>query len=285
MPAYRFCRSDDIPLLVRAYNECYRSEFVDLPPMTIEEFKTGIRELDLWTSSCMVVQDGEDLIGVLLAAKREEENLIYRIGIHPDHRRREHGRHLLTSLSQKLAILGPRRLVAEVPSAWTHARAFIEACGYTREREYIDFFLQVRPDPPEADDFVVAVSLDDLRESGAFDGRALHRCWERARETLLNRRDRVRALAIASDERVEAYLLYHEPTIGETHEILGFGCARADRQETLLSLLLTSHCSRVDGPVTIKRVDPEEVSFDLLETVGFRPAAGTIAYAAEAGAA
>ena len=99
MASYRFCRSDDIALLVEAHNACYRVHFPDLPRLTVEGFKQAIREIDLWTSSCMVALAGADPIAVLLATKREAEALVYRIGVHPDHPRQGHGRHLLSSLA------------------------------------------------------------------------------------------------------------------------------------------------------------------------------------------
>ena len=83
--------------------------------MTPAAFKRSIRDLHVWCSSCMVAFAGSDPIGVLIGAKRPSATLIYRIAVHPDHQRQGHGRHLLTSLSSKLAILGPPRLVAEVP--------------------------------------------------------------------------------------------------------------------------------------------------------------------------
>ena len=118
MSSYRFCRTDDMQLLADAYNACYRPHFDGLAEMTVERFKGLIRELDLWCSSCMVASDEAGRpIGVLLAGKREQEkeNLIWAVGTHPDHLRQGHARHLMTSLSSKLAILGPPRLLAELP--------------------------------------------------------------------------------------------------------------------------------------------------------------------------
>ena len=54
MPAYRFCRTDDIPLLVNALNACYVVHFPDQVALSVADFKREIRELDVWASSCMV---------------------------------------------------------------------------------------------------------------------------------------------------------------------------------------------------------------------------------------
>ena len=67
---YRFCRTDDIGLLVDALNRCWLPYFPDQGPMTPAAFKRSIRDLQVWCSSCMVAFSGSDPIGVLIGAKR-----------------------------------------------------------------------------------------------------------------------------------------------------------------------------------------------------------------------
>ena len=107
MSSYRFCRTDDIGLLVDALNRCWSPYFPDEPAVTPASFKQSIRDLQVWCSSCMVAFSGSDPIGVLIGAKRPSGTLLHKIAVHPDHRRQGHARHLLTSISSKLAILGP----------------------------------------------------------------------------------------------------------------------------------------------------------------------------------
>ena len=97
--------------------------------MTPAAFKRSIRDLQVWCSSCMVAFSGSDPIGVLIGAKRPSGTLIHKIAVHPDHVRQGHGRHLLTSLGSKLSILGPPRMIAEVPEALAPACALFGACG------------------------------------------------------------------------------------------------------------------------------------------------------------
>src|SRR5262245_769921 len=132
MSSYRFCRTDDIGLLVDALNRCWAPHFPDEPRMTPAAFKRSIRDLQVWCSSCMVAFAGADPIGVLIGAKRPSGTLIHKIAVHPDHLRQGHARHLLDSLSSKLAILGPPRLVAEVPEAFAPACALFSECGYAQ---------------------------------------------------------------------------------------------------------------------------------------------------------
>ena len=141
MSAYRFCRTDDIGLLVDALNRCWAPHFPDEPPMTPASFKRSIRDLQVWCSSCMVAFSGSDPIGVLIGAKRPSGTLIHKIAVHPDHVRQGHGRHLLTSLGSKLAILGPPRMVAEVPETFDAACGLFSASGYAQETFLTDYVL------------------------------------------------------------------------------------------------------------------------------------------------
>ena len=142
MTAYRFCRSDDIALLVDALNRCWSPYFPDEPPMTPAAFKRSIRDLQVWCSSCMVAFSGSDPIGVLIGAKRPSGTLIHKIAVHPDHRRQGHGRHLLDSLGSKLAILGPPRIIAEVPESLVPACELFRASGYVQEAFLTDYVFE-----------------------------------------------------------------------------------------------------------------------------------------------
>ena len=142
MSSYRFCRTDDIGLLVDALNRCWAPYFPGEPPVTPEAFKRSIRDLQVWCSSCMVAFSGSDPIGVLIGAKRPSGTLIHKIAVHPDHRRQGHGRHLLTSLSSKLSILGPPRMVAEVPETFAPACELFSASGYVEEALLTDYVLR-----------------------------------------------------------------------------------------------------------------------------------------------
>src|SRR5262245_33073105 len=110
--------------------------------MTPAAFKRSIRDLQVWCSSCMVAFAGADPIGVLIGAKRPSATLIQKIAVHPDHLRQGHGRHLLTSMSSKLAILGPPRIVAEVPDTNAAARGLFSGSGYVEEAVLTDYVLE-----------------------------------------------------------------------------------------------------------------------------------------------
>jgi ribosomal protein S18 acetylase RimI-like enzyme len=131
--AYRFCRPDDIPLLVRAVNRCYDVHFPARPPLTLDGFRRAVREAHLWPSNCMVATAGDEPVAVVIGTKQPDEVRVDRIGVSPGHQRRGHGRHLLESLGNKLAVLGPPRLVADVPVELGEAVAFFMALGWQEE--------------------------------------------------------------------------------------------------------------------------------------------------------
>ena len=305
MSSYRFCRTDDIQLLVDALNRCWSPYFSDEPPTTPAAFKRSIRDLQVWCSSCMVAFSGSDPIGVLIGAKRPSGTLIYKIAVHPDHRRQGHARHLLTSLSSKLAILGPPRIIAEVPESLAAANALFGASAYVEEALLTDYVLEdVGPNfrlrhgygglaeasaeavslaaPQSADNeaarFVIPITVDDLVANDLLEP-VPHVCWQRSVETVTARKDDIAGLAVASDERIEAYVLYeaHAPAA----EILALRSFIEDggaRLQQLLARLSAQGLTTFRFP----KVHPTEISKELLETIGFRLADAHRLFAARA---
>jgi GNAT superfamily N-acetyltransferase len=288
--SYRFCRTDDVSLLVDALNRCWSPYFPDEPAITPATFKRSIRDLQVWCSSCMVAFAGADPIAVLIGAKRPAGTLIHQIAVHPDHLRQGHGRHLLTSLSSKLAILGPPRMVAEVPETFGPARALFSACGYVEEARLIDYVLEVDDGPVEPTGMmVIPVTIDDLNANDLLGDRPpspspsasagqVHpsTCWERSVETLVARKDDLEGVALASDESIEAFVLYLQD--GELLSLRSFVEDGGARLKELLSQL------RARGIRTFRlpKVHPAEISAALMEGLGFRPVGGHALYTGRA---
>jgi len=281
LSSYRFCRTDDIALLVDALNRCWLPYFPDETPMTAPAFKRSIRDLQVWCSSCMVAFAGSDPIGVLIGAKRPSGTLVHKIAVHPDHLRQGHGRHLLTSLGSKLAILGPPRISAEVPETLAAAGELFRASGYVQEAVLTDYVLEgpalsERGGAARVEGFVIPVTIDDLAANGLLEADHPQTCWERSVETLTARKDDIAGLAVASDERIEAYLLYSERgMIMSLRTFIEDGGAR-------LTQLLSQLRAQGMGTFRFPKVHPEEISTEFLETLGFRPVSGHLLYAGKA---
>src|SRR5258707_418393 len=153
--------------------------------------------------SCMVGFWGSDPIGVLIGAKRPSGTLVHKIAVHPDHRRQGHGRHLLESLGSKLAILGPPRMIAEVPETFAATCGLFSASGYAEQAVLTDYVLQHQESDLRSGDhgggFVIPVTVDDLAANGLLGEAHPQTCWERSVETLTARKDDIEGLAVASD--------------------------------------------------------------------------------------
>ena len=281
-------------LLVDALNRCWSPYFPGEPPVTPAAFKRSIRDLQVWCSSCMVAFSGSDPIGVLIGAKRPSGTLVHKIAVHPDHRRQGHGRHLLESLGSKLAILGPPRMIAEVPETFAATCGLFSASGYVQEALLTDYVLQREENDARELGFVIPVTVDDLAANGLLGEADPQVCWERSVETLTARKDDITGLAVASDERIEAYLLYVKPGVGPEGnaeagpraspppaEIVSLRTFIEDggaRLKQLLSRLPAQGMRTFRFP----KVHPAEISKEFLESLGFRPAGGHLLYAARA---
>ena len=272
MSSYRFCRTDDIGLLVDALNRCWLPHVPGEEPVTPAAFKRAIRDLQVWCSSCMVAFSGSDPIAVLIGAKRPSGTLIHKIAVHPDHLRQGHGRHLLTSISSKLAILGPPRIAAEVPEENRAARALFEACGYVEEARLTTYVRRATCDVQVPDVaagmLVIPVTVDDLAANGLFESQPPV-CWERSVEALRARKDEIAGVAAVRDDRIEAYILYVEDEIVALRSLAEDGAAILG-QLILQQGLTTSK---------LRKVHTAEIPRTLLDTLGFRPAGEHILFA------
>jgi GNAT superfamily N-acetyltransferase len=215
----------------------------------------------------MVAHEGDHPIAVLHACKRPNATLILRLAVHPEHQRCGHGRHLLTSLSSKLAILGPPRLVAEARGDRREdVHAFLRACGYAEEMTLTDWVREGAGDTGPLDAWA-PVTVDQLLESGAFEDLP-DVAWERALPTLLARKDVLQGLAAASAERIEGWALWKEA--GDTAEVWG---AR--------NLIPPLGWDRIVLP----KLSESEVPARILERDGYRPSRRTVVFGARAVAA
>ncbi len=266
MPSYRFCRPDDIPYLARAINECFNVHFPDLPAMTVERYREEMKELDVWPSNSMVASSEGGPVAVLIGTKRTREVLISRVGVLSDHQRQGHGGHLLNSLSQKLAVLGPERLIAEVPRSLPGIADFFEASDYRYETTYTDYERPAASVEPVPDEWILPTTVTELTDQEILEPER-HVAWERATETLVNRREDLEGLAIASAERLEAYILYDQQE--ERTDVVALGGRDSEQRDLFLGLLLRALAARTEAALRVPKLAPDEVPATVLESLGF----------------
>jgi len=284
MSGYRFCRTDDIPLLVDAYNACSGAGSTE-PALTVAAFKQAARDIGLWASSCMLAFEGETPIAVLLGAKNAQANFVHRIVVREDRRLKGHGRHLLDSLRRKCAILGPPRLLTEVAAEKNGIRRFFERCEFAEQSRYADLVADApvwgqvfpqhpppgvaeRPDPA----LVSAVTVEELVEAGGL-APSVPRCWQRSLEVIRKRSRELEGLAIASDVRIEAFVLHRD------RDILALGASRPE----LLRPLIAAVYERAGAPLRMARAAEAEAPFATMGALGFRRETEYIGYAADIG--
>ena len=114
MTAYRFCRTDDMGLLVAAYEACRGPEDAEAPPLDLGRFKRLVREIDLWCSNAWWrsrVESPSESSSELSGSQRHWSMAC----ACTDHRRKGTRAPPAHVARAKLAILGPPRLLAEVP--------------------------------------------------------------------------------------------------------------------------------------------------------------------------
>jgi len=251
--------------------------------MTAAAFKRSIRDLQVWCSSCMVAFSGSDPIGVLIGAKRPSGTLVQKIAVHPDHLRQGHARHLLTSISSKLAILGPPRIMAQVPETLVAGCELFSATGYVPETQLTDY-VRPRRGAAAGDDnlaapapgLVIPVTVDDLLANGLIGEDQVPTCWERSVATLTARKHEISGLAVVSDEEIKGCLLW---TAEEEIVLLR---SFVQNGEAGLEQLLTALDATRPGPFGFSKVHPAEISAVTLERLGFRRAGRHVLYAVAA---
>lgn len=263
--AYRFCRTDDIALLVEALNHCGGSLRHDGAPMDVASFKRAIRTLQLWCSSCMVAFEGSEPIGVLIGCKRPTGSLILRIDVHPDHRRRGHARHMLTSLKDKLKILGPPKLIAEIPSENDAARALFAGCGFSAEAELVDLWIDSNSDatrlgPTDPDGLVtIPTSVEDLEANGLLETLGGD-CWARDPLTLQARKAEIEGVALASSEGLAAFALYAPADLLAPNQLYAIVCAQDEHATPDLRRLLGSAAAKFGSPLLLPKATAGELA-------------------------
>ena len=134
--------------------------------------------------------------------------------------------------------------------------------------------------------FVIPVTVDDLAANGLLGEDYPEVCWMRAVETLTARKADIAGLAVASDERIEACILYIKdaewPQAGAAEADIVSVRPSSKTVEPACKPPALSTAAQGLRTLRFQKVHPAEISKELLETLGFRPAGGHLLYAARA---
>ena len=125
---------------------------------------------------------------------------------------------------------------------------------------------------------MIPVTIDDLAANGLLEANPSV-CWERSVETLAATKDGIEGLAVASDERIEAYVLYGARAA--TADILSLRTFIEDGGARLKPLLARLSAQSMRA-FRFPKVHPSEISKELLARLGFQAAGAHRLYAARA---
>jgi ribosomal protein S18 acetylase RimI-like enzyme len=126
MPVVRHGQVNDAPAVLELWAHA-RSEHA-----TTSDRAEDIERLLNETPSGLFVAEAADgeIVGVLIAGWDRWRGNMYRLAVHPDHRRHGIGRRLVDAGEEHLRRLGTRRVTALVGCGDAVAAAFWEAAGY-----------------------------------------------------------------------------------------------------------------------------------------------------------
>jgi GNAT superfamily N-acetyltransferase len=261
MPSYRFCRPDDLTLMIRAINACYLMYYPDEPAMTEERLKEHMTLFQVRPGNCMVALEQQQPVGVVVSTKRDYGVWIQALGCQPAFQRRGIATQLIEALVRKIAIQRAPLVTVDVPRTNTPALRFFEAMHFTVRGHYVSYqgFLMEGPGIPGS---LEAVSPPDLLAYYA-PFHTIPACWERNAETLAGYGTRPQGYAYYAQDMVQGYLIHRDNTI------LDLALApQADAQQVsaaLLGRMRAAGCTHA----TLAKVPEGESIVPVLARLGF----------------
>jgi GNAT superfamily N-acetyltransferase len=264
MPLYRFCRPEDIPMIVQALNACYDVHVPGRPATTVVQFREEMGLISLWPSNTMVVLNEKDPIAVIVGTKRPYGCWIARLGVRSDHQRQGIGRYIVEALMRKLSIIGPRLISVDVPVDHAAALAFFKRLGFEVWAQYWSF--SGRPHMPPTDDVRrVHPVKPDVALSRYESFHPVPQCWERDAHTLQLYAGRLTGYAFWAGESLHGYLLLYHNTIMDLALDPHVDPGRVG------TALLQRAAMDVGEALRLDKVATEDPARPVLEQAGFTP--------------
>lgn len=211
MPSYRFCRPDDLQLIVTAVNACYLLHYPDAAAMTEERFKEHMTLFAVRPGNCMVALERQQPVGVVISAKRDTQAWLQALGCQSAFQRRGIASQLLEALIRKIAIQRTSEISVDVPEDNLPAVKFFERAAFSVHGYYVSYHgtLAHRCTSPEA---VTSATMAELLAAYAqFHSRPM--CWERQVESLAAYGEVPQAYAYRTQGELWGYLVHRGSTI------------------------------------------------------------------------
>jgi ribosomal protein S18 acetylase RimI-like enzyme len=263
MPSYRFCRPDDLELIVGAINQCCRIHETDTPEMTEERLKTHMTLFAVRPGNCMVALERHQPVAAVISTRREAEAWIQTLGCQPAFQRRGIASQLVEALVRKIAIQRTEDIAVDVPEDNEAALQFFRSVGFEERGRLVT--LEGQPASPvgSSGETVQVPAADLLRNYDVF--HAFPTCWERRADSLTGYGELLQGCAYRDDNGATlGYLLYRNATILDLACAPGADAAR-------VSAILLSHLPAA-SPLTFPKVNTDDPLFDILQQRGLKPA-------------
>jgi GNAT superfamily N-acetyltransferase len=265
MPSYRFCRPDDLTLIIRAINACYLMHYPDVPAMTEERLKEHMTLFHVRPGNCMVALERQQPVGVVVSTKRDYGVWIQALGCQPAFQRRGIATQLLEALVRKIAIQRAPSVTVDVPTTNTPALRFFEAVQFTVRGRYVSYQGLLTEAPGISGRIEVVPPLDLLAYYVPF--HTTRACWERNAESLAGYGTLPQGYAYYAQGTVQGYLIHRDNTILD----LAFA-PQADAEQVSAALL-----GRMGAAgwtyVTVAKVPEGGPISPVLARLGFTPTA------------
>ena len=260
MPSYRFCRPDDLGLIVRAINQCCRIHEADSPEMTEDRLKTQMTLFAVRPGNCMVALDRHQPVAAVISTRREQEAWIQTLGCQPAFQRRGIASQLVEALVRKIAIQRTTDIAVDVPEDNEAALHFFQSVGFEERGHLVTLEgLPVDQFGP-SEDVVPAPAADLLHDYKAF--HAFPTGWERSVDSLCGYGELLQGCAYRDGGTTQGYLLYRNATI------LDLACAPG-ADAVRVSAVLLGYLSAA-SPLTFPKVNAEDPQFQTLQQLGLK---------------
>jgi len=263
MPSYRFCRPDDLTLIVRAINACYRMHYPDEPDMTEERFKEQMTLFDVRPGNCMVALERQQPVGVVVSTRRDYGAWIQAVGCQPAFQRRGIATQLVEALLRKIAIQRAPVVTVDVARDNTPAVQFFAALDFTVRGHYVSYQGPVPEATRSAGRIEPVPAPDLLAHYTQF--HTTPACWERKAESLAGYGALPQGYAYYAQDTVQGYLIYWHSTI------LDLAMAPQADAEQVSAALLSRMWTAGIVHATLAKVPEGESIGPVLTRLGFTP--------------
>ena len=265
MPSYRFCRPDDLTLIIRAINACYLMHYPDEPAMTAERLKEQMTLFDVRPGNCMVALERQQPVGVVVSTRRDSGVWIQALGCQPAFQRRGIASQLVEALLRKIAIQRAPLVTVDVSTNNTPALRFFEAADFTVRGRYVCYqgFVTEMPGIPGR---IEAVPPPDLLAYYA-PFHTTPACWERNAASLARYGTLPQGYAYYAQSTVQGYLIHWGNTI------LDLAMAPHVDAEQVSAALLGRMRTAGYAHATLAKVPEGEPVGLVLARLGFTPTA------------